>query len=228
MSRPEVVVTGPPRLSVEDWPGRHVATVLTRGCPWCCSPCRHPALGGHAPDRPPGDAPRWADVVAFLADRRGLLDGVVFSGGEPTLHAGLPDAVDAVRALGLPVALHTHGAWPARLARLLPLVDRVSLDIKHLPSRYRAVTGRAPAGRRAFESLAVLVRSGVEHEVRTTVDPCIHTRADLLALGEHLHALGLRQWVLDGAGLDDLLEEADLAWAARSRQTVAGSSVTSG
>ncbi|MGW6264321.1 MULTISPECIES: anaerobic ribonucleoside-triphosphate reductase activating protein [Cellulosimicrobium] len=233
MTRPGLVVAGLDRLSVTDWPGRRVATVLTQGCPWRCGYCHHPglcavaALGGP----PPRDTVPWSEVVAFLAPRRRLLDGVVFSGGEPTLHPGLLGAIDDVRGLGLDVGLHTAGPWPARLARLLPFVDWVGLDIKHLPSRYPVVTGTIPSGRRAFEALAVILRSGVDHEVRTTVDPSVHSRTELLALGTHLRRLGVREWVLqeavpDGASpawarglagrrLTDVLDATDLAWARR-------------
>ncbi|WP_251152241.1 anaerobic ribonucleoside-triphosphate reductase activating protein [Cellulosimicrobium sp. Marseille-Q4280] len=233
MSRPDLVLAGMSPLSTVDWPGRLVATVFTQGCPWRCAYCHNPGL---VPVPPPGAAategtPRWSEVLAFLERRRGLLDGVVFSGGEPTLHPGLLGAIDDARSLGFAVGLHTGGAWPARLARILPFLDWVGLDVKHLPSRYPAVTGTVPSGRRAFESLAVLLRSGVDHEVRTTVDPHVHTRPELLALGTHLHRLGVRRWVLqearpDGADpawaatltgrrLADVLDETDLPWASR-------------
>lgn len=237
MSRPDLAVAGLSPLSTVDWPGRLVATVFTQGCPWRCAYCHNPGLVPVPAPGAPGSqgAPRWSEVVAFLERRRGLLDGVVLSGGEPTLHPGLLGAIDDVRSLGFAVGLHTGGAWPARLARLLPFVDWVGLDVKHLPSRYAAVTGTAASGRCAFEALAVLLRSGVDHEVRTTVDPTVHTRPELLALGSHLQRLGVRRWVLqearpDGADPDwadalagrrlaDVLDETDLPWA--DRRTVA-------
>ncbi|WP_265521683.1 anaerobic ribonucleoside-triphosphate reductase activating protein [Oerskovia flava] len=203
-----LVVAGLTPLSTVDWPGRLAATVFTQGCPWHCTYCHNPGL---VPVAAPGTTGgmRWPDVVSFLERRRHLLDGVVFSGGEPTLHRGLLDAVDDVRALGLGVGLHTGGAWPTRLARLLPFVDWVGLDVKHLATRYPAVTGAGPSGRAAYESLAVLVRSGTDHEVRTTVDPTVHTRAEILALGARLAALGVTRWVLQEARPDG----ADPAWA---------------
>jgi len=193
-----LAVAGMTSLSTVDWPGRLVATVFLQGCPWRCTYCHAPDLAAVAP----GDVTSpisWPDVVAFLERRREALDGVVFSGGEPTLQAALPAAIADVRNLGLAVGLHTAGPWPVRLEHVLPLVDWVGLDIKHLPEDYALVTGARPSGEAAYKSLAVLQRSGVDHEVRTTVDPTVHSRADVLELCGRLAALGVRGHVLQEA-----------------------------
>jgi len=195
---PPLVVAGLTTLSTVDWPGRHVATVFLQGCPWRCTYCHNPDLVTAAP-RSAQRAIPWTDVLAFLATRQGLLDGVVFSGGEPTLQAALPSAIADVRALGFGVGLHTGGAWPARLEHVLPLVDWVGLDIKDLPDQYARVTGAAPSGEAAYRSLATLQRSGVPHEVRTTVDPTVHSRHDVLELCGQLSAMGVRGHVLQEA-----------------------------
>jgi pyruvate formate lyase activating enzyme len=195
----QIAVAGLVPLSTVVWPGKLAAVVFLQGCPWRCTYCHNPAL---LDPRTPGGMP-WAEVVEFLGRRRGLLDGVVFSGGEPLLQPGLPDAMAAVRALGFAVGLHTGGAWPQRLASLLDanapggaLVDWVGLDIKHLRSRYREVTGAATSGAAAWRSLDIMLASGVDHEVRTTVDPTLHTASDIAELvaevrrrGVHRHAL---------------------------------------
>ncbi len=207
-------------LSTVDWPGRLAAVVFTQGCPWRCGYCQnpdlipvrpraagsadaapHPAASGSVSGRPGagGEAVSWADVVGLLGRRRGLLDGVVFSGGEPTVHPGLGAALGVVRDLGYATGLHTGGAWPQRLRDLLPKLDWVGLDIKHLPGRYPEVTGAGPSGRAAWRALRLLLDSGVDHEIRTTVDPTVHTRADILALGEELRAVGVTRWVLQEA-----------------------------
>ncbi|BDZ41743.1 anaerobic ribonucleoside-triphosphate reductase activating protein [Paraoerskovia sediminicola] len=204
-------IAGLTPLSTVDLPGSLVATVFLQGCPWRCGYCHNPAL---IDARTPGVV-AWSDVAALLRRRRGLLDGVVFSGGEPTMHRGLLDAIDDVRALGMSVGLHTGGAWPARLARLLPFVDWVGLDIKHLAGRYTSVTGAGPSGARAFESLAVLQHAGIAHEVRTTVDPTVHTRDDVLALGARLRACGVRDWVLQEARPDGTTDRYTRALAGR-------------
>ncbi|MFF3063338.1 anaerobic ribonucleoside-triphosphate reductase activating protein [Oerskovia sp. NPDC057915] len=220
-----LVIAGLTTFSTVDWPGRRVATVFLQGCPWRCTYCHNPDLVTYAPRDADGPIP-WTDVLAFLGKRRGLLDGVVFSGGEPTLHAALPAAIADVRELGLGVGLHTGGAWPVRLEHVLPLVDWVGLDIKDLPDQYARVTGAAPSGGAAYRSLAALQGSGVAHEVRTTVDPTVHSRDDVLELCGQLSALGVRGHVLQearpvgtrpeyaaalaGRRLSDVLDDEDL------------------
>ena len=193
-----LVIAGLTTFSTVDWPGRLVATVFLQGCPWRCTYCHTPDLVTSAPRGAEGTIP-WPDVVTFLAKREGLLDGVVFSGGEPTLHAALPAAIADVRELGFGVGLHTGGAWPARLEHVLPLVDWVGLDIKDLPDEYARVTGAGPSGEAAYRSLAALQSSGVAYEVRTTVDPTVHSREDVLELCGQLSALGVRGHVLQEA-----------------------------
>jgi pyruvate formate lyase activating enzyme len=108
----------------------------------------------------------------FLEDRRGLLDAVVFSGGEPTVQPALADAMREVRAMGFLVGLHTAGIYPDRLRNLLPLVDWVGLDIKApLDARYDRVTGRPRSAVSVERSLALVQSSGVSHQLRTTVHP---------------------------------------------------------
>ncbi|WP_278236226.1 anaerobic ribonucleoside-triphosphate reductase activating protein [Isoptericola sp. AK164] len=185
-------------FSTVDRPGHLVATAFTQGCPWRCTYCHNPALID--PRRRPGAT--WSELLDLLERRRRMLDGLVISGGEPTLHPGLADACRDVRDLGLEVGLHSGGAWPARLAHVLPLVDWVGLDVKALPDRYEEVTGAAPSGRAAWESVRLLVESGVDHEVRTTVDPTLHTRDEVLAIGARLTAIGVRRWVVQEARPD--------------------------
>lgn len=151
-------------LTTIDYPGELAAVVFCQGCPWRCRYCQN----GHLLPRAAPDPIAWPAVLAFLERRRGLLDAVVFSGGEPTLQRGLRDAVAAVRALGYKVGLHTAGCYPQRLAAVLPLLDWVGLDIKALPEDYPALTTVPGSGAHAWDSLDRLVASGVPHEVRIT------------------------------------------------------------
>lgn len=187
MTRADLAVGGFTPLSTCDWPGELTATVFCQGCPLACRYCHNADL--IPPGR--GAGPDWSCVLALLEKRRGLLDGVVFSGGEPTLQRALPEAAAAVRALGFRVGLHTAGPYPERLARLLPLVDWVGFDVKAPFSAYEKITGVSGSGGRARQSLVALVRSGVAFEVRTTVHPLLLGEADLASLDADLAALGV-------------------------------------
>lgn len=155
-------------LSTIDWPDRLSAVLFVRGCPWRCPYCHNPEF-----QRVPGDRYPWERIRSFLAKRQGLLDGVVFSGGEPTLHSGLIEAVREVRAMGFATALHTGGHGTGLLRTLLDegLIDWVGFDVKAPFDDYPLITGRADSGNRARQSLQILVESGVSYELRTTVYP---------------------------------------------------------
>jgi pyruvate formate lyase activating enzyme len=159
----QLVIGGLAKLSTCDWPGKLVSTVFLQGCPWNCLYCHNPDL---ISCRAPGTL-TWEDVVSFLRGRIGLLDGVVFSGGEATRQDVGP-AISQVRSLGFDVGLHTSGAYPNRLAGLLPLVDWVGFDVKALPRDLPTVTGVANSAAAMTESLQLLVASGVDYQVRTT------------------------------------------------------------
>ncbi|WP_029663120.1 anaerobic ribonucleoside-triphosphate reductase activating protein [Cellulomonas sp. KRMCY2] len=178
--------------SVVDWPGRTVLTVLLQGCPWECTYCETPEL--RSPMQP-GVIP-WRDVRAVVMRSRSGLDGVVFSGGEPTRQDGLADAMEQMREIGLPVALHTSGSYPQRLAAVLSLADRVVLEIKAPATLYKAITGVASSAHKAFASLRLALDSGVELQVRTTVDRSVLTDDDITRLRENLAIMGVRDHVV--------------------------------
>lgn len=178
-----------------DFPGRLAAVVFTRGCPWRCGYCHNPHLWQG--DAAPGvDAPSWADVLGLLAARRGLLDAVVFSGGEPTAQPGLAAACSLVREHGFQVGLHTGGAFPDVLARVLPLLDWVGFDVKAPLDGYDRTTCVPGSGTAARESLRLVMGSGVPFEVRTTVHSALLDPASLDALARELDDLGVGRWVL--------------------------------
>lgn len=179
-------------LSTTDFPGRLAAVIFCQGCAWRCAYCHNP----HLLPRRGAHEMRWQTIVSFLQRRRGLLDAVVFSGGEPTLQAGLAAAMREVKAMGYKVGLHTAGIDPPRLRAILPFVDWVGLDIKAAFDDYTGVTGATHSGRRARQSLAALLESGVAYEVRTTVHPRLLPAANLLSLATDLAGCGVRQYAV--------------------------------
>ena len=166
----DLQIAGLTPMSSVDWPGKFVATVFAQGCPWACPYCHNQAI---IDPKIPGVV-SWESVEELLGRRRGLLDGVVFSGGEATRQLAVLPAMQRVRALGFEVGLHTAGPYPARLREILRtgLVDWVGIDIKAMSGpNYEAVARRPNAGPKAWESLGEVLDSGVSYEVRLTVYP---------------------------------------------------------
>jgi pyruvate formate lyase activating enzyme len=190
--QPRLRIGGLTPLTSVDFPGELSAVLYCRGCPWRCPYCHNAEL--QDPDGP--SAPAWPEVLDFLQRRRGLLDAVVFSGGEPTVQRALPEAMAEVRQLGFKVGLHTAGPYPERLGPLLPLLDWVGLDIKALPEDYPRVTATPGSGERAWQSLRLLLDAGLDLEVRTTPMPGLDDPPYLARLSRRLADAGLGRWVL--------------------------------
>jgi len=180
----------------DDWPGRTVLTILLQGCPWSCISCQTPELRDPLV---PGTV-TWQQVRDVISRSRSGLDGVVFSGGEPTRQDGLADAMEQVRALGLPIGLHTSGSYPQHLAAVLSLADRVVLEIKAPATLYRAVTGVGASAHKAFASLRLALDSGVDLQVRTLADRAVVTPEVLVGLRENLAAMGVKDHVVVEVG----------------------------
>ncbi len=181
--------------SFVDWPGRLAAAVFTQGCNLRCRYCHNPALvgaGGGAGADPlaPGD------VLELLAKRRGKLDGVVISGGEPTLQADLAEFLGRIRALGFAVKLDTNGTRPEVVRELLAagLVDYLAIDLKATPADAAWVCGEAEQPLQARACLEAALSLGVDHELRTTVFAPLFTAEKLAELSEH--ARGAKRWFL--------------------------------
>lgn len=194
---PPLDVGGFTPLSTTDWPGQLAAVVFVQGCPWRCHYCHNPSLQ----TRQSGcgrDTHTWDRLLGTLRQRQGLLDGVVFSGGEPTLDAALEQAMREVRELGFQVGLHTAGLYPQRLAKVLPLVDWVALDIKTEFEDYKAITSVPRSGEPVRESLDLVLASGKAHELRTTWHPDLIPEATLMRMARMLKSAGARHWVLQG------------------------------
>jgi anaerobic ribonucleoside-triphosphate reductase activating protein len=211
-------------FTATDYPGKLSAVVFCQGCPWRCGYCHNP----HLIPRERATALDWTEVRAWLESRRGLLDAVVFSGGEPLAQPSLGDAIRQVRALGFAIGLHTGAAYPRRLAHALPLVDWVGLDIKAAWDDYASVTGAPNSGSMAWAGLDAVLRSGVRFEVRTTVHPLLTPAASLERIACELAARGVTHWILQRfrgkgcadaqlveAGRGDILDQALLRRLAR-------------
>lgn len=199
---PPLLIGGLEKLSLVDWPGQLCAVVFLQGCAWSCRYCHNPQLIPFA--TPPTHA--WEDVLVWLRRRQGLLDGVVFSGGEPTWQPALGDALRAARALGFKTGLHTGGPSPERLAPLLPLLDWIGFDFKAPFDDYAKITGRAH-GAQAGASLRLIREARVPCEVRTTWHPDLLSEADLAAMADTLCADGHTEWIIQRFRPDGCADE---------------------
>ncbi|MBI2380473.1 MAG: anaerobic ribonucleoside-triphosphate reductase activating protein [Gammaproteobacteria bacterium] len=189
-------------LSSVDYPGMLAAVVFCQGCPWACRYCHNP----HLIPAQGESALSFDELCEFLRRRQGLLDAVVFSGGEATFQKSLIPALKAVRALGFRTALHTGGAYPELLKQLLPLVDWVGFDVKALVADYPALTGVPRSGIRNWQSLMTLLASGLPFEARTSWHTELMSMAQLRVLATQLAVAGVKHYsvqVVRGGALKD-------------------------
>ena len=179
-------ICGLQKLALVDYPGKLAATVFTGGCNLRCPFCHNaPLVTGL--DESPSLAPQ--EILDFLNLRRGLLDGVVLSGGEPLAQEDLPAFASAVKAMGFSVKLDTNGTFPERLEALVQSgsVDYVAMDIKNSLPKYPQIVGLRDFDTTPVQRSAALLRRGaVEYEFRTTLIREFHTAADLQAIGAWL------------------------------------------
>ena len=178
-----------------DFPGKLSAVIFTQGCPLRCPYCHNPELQIASAETNVS----WDDVMNLLKSRQKLLDGVVFSGGEPLLQPDLKQAIESVRELGFAVALHTSGVYPDRLEQVLPMVDWIGLDIKAPFDKYAQASGTAEnfeMGKKAEQALDMILSAGIDLEVRTTTDPRVVTKDDILKMAKVLSVKGVKTFAL--------------------------------
>lgn len=176
-------IAGIVKTSTLDFPGHISAVLFTRGCNFDCFYCHNRAL--LSPEAPLND---MDEIHAFLERRRGLLDGIVISGGEPTLYEDLPEFLKSIRALGYKTKLDTNGSRPEVVRWLIDdaLVDYVAMDYKALWRDYAKFCGISASG--VQKTLELLVGSDIEWELRTTVFPQLHI-GDLLEMARSVPCL---------------------------------------
>lgn len=174
------------KMTLLDFPGHVACTVFLGGCDFRCPYCHNFELvdGTAVP------LMEEEEFFSFLSKRKGLLDGVAVTGGEPTIHADLPEFVRRIRSLGFPVKLDTNGYHPDMLRRLLEekLIDYAAMDIKNSPEKYASTAGRETLDLSPVrESIALLMGSGTDYEFRTTVVDELHDEESFRGIGAWLH-----------------------------------------
>ena len=173
-------------MTLLDYPGKLAATVFTATCNFRCPWCHNASLVLNTNLSP---LISEADFFAFLEKRRGWLDGVCITGGEPLLQKDLPEFIEKIKNLGFLVKLDTNGSFPKQLKELVnrKLVDYVAMDIKNSPSKY-AATIDLPGSKEFLpqiqESLSFLLENQVEYEFRTTLVREFHSLDDLKEIAQ--------------------------------------------
>jgi len=186
-----------------DYPDQLSAVVFLQGCPWRCRYCQNGELLARKSTAP---IP-WQKIIQHLQKRTGLLDAVVFSGGEATLQPALAPAIEQVREMGFKVGLHSAGIYPQRLRKLLPLIDWIGLDIKACEFDYPATTQAPGSGTRAWQSLQWVLQGDTPYEIRTTVHPTLIDPAQLEHLAEQLKQSGVRHFSIQTCVTRQCLDE---------------------
>jgi len=170
------------KFSLSDYPGHVAAVVFTQGCNFRCPFCHNGSLI-------PGDVPDSSliseeKVFKFLKDRNNQLDGVVITGGEPTIQPDLTEFIHRIIAMELLVKLDTNGSLPEVLRKLMKekLIDFIAMDIKAPLDIHDRLTGVQTSISRIKESIELIARSGIAHEFRTTVVKPLLSPQDLLSI----------------------------------------------
>lgn len=178
-------IKGLQKLTLLDFPGKVACTVFLGGCNMRCPFCHNaPLVLGYG-----GEDISEEEFFSFLEKRRGRLEGVCISGGEPTLSPALPEFIRRIRSLGYAVKLDTNGLSPDMLEGLLRegLVDYIAMDIKSSREGYAKASGVPDVDLTKIEkSAALLMKSDTPYEFRTTVVRELHDGGDMVRIGEWL------------------------------------------
>lgn len=192
------------KCSLIDFPGKVSAVLFTRGCTFRCPFCHNPSLVL------PGIDPSVSEeeILAFLEQRRGKLDGVVISGGEPTIHRELPRFVRTVRKMGFLIKLDTNGSCPDVVQQLLTegLVDYWAVDRKASLVRYSSLAGVSVDPKVIVQTSQLIMDATDAYEFRTTVIREFHPPEEVLQIAKELS--GARRWILQRFRPDVTLDPA--------------------
>ncbi len=180
------------KMTLLDFPEKVACTLFTAGCNFACPFCHNASLVTHIDARPLDQE----EIFSYLNKRKGLLDGVCITGGEPLLQPDIAAFIRKIKDMGYLVKLDTNGAFPDRLAALIDegLVDYVAMDIKNSKEKYALTAGTAVDIAAIEKSVELLKEGRVAYEFRTTVVKEFHTLEDISAMAAWLQ--GTKYWYL--------------------------------
>ena len=182
------------KFSIVDWPTKIAAVIFLQGCPWRCPFCYNQSLQNVNGE----NNASWNNLLNLLEHRKGMLDGVVFSGGEPLMQPNLAEAMQIVKNMGFDIGMHTGGYNPVALKKVLPNLSWVGFDVKApmQSERYKQATGGIADVEKVKESLNLLLKSNISFECRTTCDPRILCVDDIYKIADTLNALGVKEYYI--------------------------------
>lgn len=172
-----MLIAGLQKLTLLDYPGKTACTLFTPGCNFRCPFCHNALLVTHRVE----DFITEEEFFSFLSKRTGILDGVCITGGEPTLQKDLIPFMEKIKAMGFLLKLDTNGYKPDVLKEIISagLADYIAMDIKASPEKYSLATGIADLDFSLIkDSIELIEKSGIPHELRTTVTQELHEEAD--------------------------------------------------
>ena len=209
-----MVIGGLEKLTLLDYPEHLAAIIFTQGCNFRCHYCYNPLLvlpreGKNEKNKKEEDPSNilLEDLFLFLKERFGRLEGVVITGGEPTLHPDLPDFIKRIKAIGYLVKLDTNGTNPEMLAGLIKdgLIDYIAMDIKAPLNRYEEIVSASVNCKNLEKSVKIIMDSGLPYEFRTTVVPGLLAADDFEAMGQLIK--DAKKWYLQNFKSDtDLVD----------------------
>lgn len=176
-------ICGIQKVTLLDFPGHVACTIFLGGCNFNCPYCHNSSLiRSNLAD----EVLTIEELYEYLNRRKGLLDGVAITGGEPLLHNEIVDLIKSIKDLGYKIKLDTNGSFPEKLKHLLDekLVDYVAMDIKNTLEKYPLTIGCNTDISKVKESIKILMNSDIEYEFRTTVVKDYHEIADFHKIGE--------------------------------------------
>lgn len=184
-----MLIGGLHKLSLIDYPGKLSAVIFTRGCNFRCPYCHNPELI----ESNGGDFIEEDKILSFLDERKGKLDGVVVTGGEPTLQSEIVEFLERIKRLGFFVKLDTNGSYPERIKELIDrkLLDYIAMDIKAPLYKYNRTTLTSIDTERIVGSIHLIMNSGIDYEFRTTVVRSLLSRDDFPKIGEMIKSAKL-------------------------------------
>jgi pyruvate formate lyase activating enzyme len=186
-------IGGLQKFSLIDYPDRICAIIFTQGCNFRCPYCHNPELVN---PKLFGDCMAEEEVLSFLKKRKGKLDAVSITGGEPTLQDNLVDFITKLKSMNYLVKIDTNGSHPAVLETLLlgGLLDYIAMDVKAPPKKYQSVTRSKVTPADIKQSIELIRNSSIPYEFRTTVVKSQLDEKDLLTIGRQIK--NARRYVL--------------------------------